>query len=97
MAAVMLFMAFAIPMQSSASIKSTTPIDSTTNAQMLSTILNRVTEIQNMDKTNLTISEKRELKKELKEMKAKAEGLDKRIYLSVGAVIIIILLLILIL
>lgn len=71
--------------------------DSTENARMLSNIISRVTEIQNMDKTNLTTVEKKELKKELKGMKQKAEGLDKRVYLSVGAIIIIILLLILIL
>ena len=72
-------------------------IDSTENARVLSNIISRVTEIQNMDKTNLSSVEKKELKKELKGMKQKAEGLDKRVYLSVGAIIIIILLLILIL
>ena len=71
--------------------------DSTENVRVLSNIISRVTEIQNMDKTNLTTVEKKELKNELKGMKQKAEGLDKRVYLSVGAIIIIILLLILIL
>ena len=59
--------------------------DSTENARVLSTIISRVTEIQNMDKTNLSVAEKKELKNELKGMKQKAEGLDKRVYLSVGA------------
>jgi len=51
-----------------------------------------------MDKTNLSSSEKKALKKELKELKTQAtEGSSRGVYLSVGAIIIIILLLILIL
>ena len=60
-------------------------------------IVNRVEEIRKMDKSNLTRVEKRELRKELKEMKDKARALSGGVYLSVGAIIIIILLLILIL
>jgi hypothetical protein len=71
--------------------------DSTADAATLSTIVNRVNEIQSTDKTNLSTSEKKELKKELKQMKHKADGLGRGVYLSVGAIIIIILLLILIL
>ena len=58
-------------------------------------LTNRLIEIRDMDKSNLTISEKKELRKEVKEIKK-----DRRrngIYLSVGAVIIIILLLIILL
>ncbi|WP_379088570.1 hypothetical protein [Pedobacter sp. UC225_65] len=60
-------------------------------------IVNRVEEIRNMDKSNLSREEKRALRKELKEMKEQARVLQKGVYLSVGAIIIIILLLILIL
>ena len=60
-------------------------------------LVNRVEEIRNMDKSNLTREEKRALRKELKEMKQQARVLEKGVYLSVGAIIIIILLLILIL
>lgn len=66
--------------------------DSTANARMLSDIVNRVTEIQNMDKPNLSLTEKKELKKELKDMKHKTNSLDSCVYLSVGAIIIILLL-----
>jgi len=45
----------------------------------------------------LSDNSKSELRKELKQMKKQAGGLDKRVYLSIGAIIIIILLLILIL
>lgn len=93
---VILFIAFSVPVKSMASIKA--PVsDSADNARILSVIVNRVSEIQDIDKTNLGVTEKKALKKELAAMKQKAQGLDKRIYLSVGAIILIILLLILIL
>ena len=96
-ATVMLVMAFAMPTYSNAAAITSSVRDSSKDARVLSDIINRVTEIQNMDKTNLSASEKTSLKKELKDMKRKADGLDKRVYLSVGAIIIIILILILIL
>ena len=61
-------------------------------------LLIRLFEIKNMDKTTLTNSDKKALRKELKGMKKEmksADGLDKRVYLSVGAIIIIILLILL--
>ena len=73
------------------------PSDSAKDAALYSHIITRVNEIQSMDKTTLTENNKAELRKELKGMKKQAGGLDKRVYLSVGAVIIIILLLILLL
>lgn len=63
----------------------------------LEKITNRVEEIRAMDKSNLSRSEKKELRKELREMKHQARAMGGGIYLSVGAIIIIILLLILIL
>ena len=58
-------------------------------------IESRLVEIKKMDKTNLTSVEKKELRKEVKDLRKKAN--QKGIYLSVGAIIIILLLLILIL
>ena len=55
----------------------------------------RLYEIKNMDKTNLTRADKKDLKKEVKSLRKEAES--RGIYLSIGAIIIIILLLILIL
>jgi hypothetical protein len=66
-------------------------------AKLLEDITRRVNEIQNMDKTNLSASEKKALRKELMGMKKQADGLNSKVYLSVGAIIIIILILILIL
>lgn len=64
----------------------------------LDSIENRVNEIQHMDKSKLSKEEKKELKMELKTMKKQAKALGGGgIYLSVGAVLIIILVLILIL
>lgn len=60
-------------------------------------ITDRVEEIRNMDKSDLSRVEKKELRKELKEMKNQARAMNGGVYLSVGAIIIIILLLILIL
>ena len=97
MAVLMLSMAFTFSMQANAAVNIATPTDGVADARTLSEIVSRVTEIQNMDKSNLSAGEKKELKMELKEMKRKADGLDKRVYLSIGAIIVIILLLILIL
>ena len=73
------------------------PSDSAKDAAIYSHIITRVNEIQSMDKTTLNDNKKAELRKELKQMRQQAAGLDKKVYLSVGAIIIIILLLILIL
>ena len=59
--------------------------------------LNRLIEIRDMDKSNLSSAEKRDLRKEVKSLKREIRSNSRGIYLSIGAVIIIILLLILIL
>lgn len=74
-----------------------TVMDTTVDAQVYSKLVTRLSEIQSMDKNNLTAGEKKNLRNELKDMKKAAEGLDSKVYISVGAIIIIILLLILIL
>jgi hypothetical protein len=60
-------------------------------------LMARLKEIKEIDKSNLTSSEKKELRKELREMKREVKKETKGVYLSVGAIIIIILLLILLL
>jgi hypothetical protein len=72
--------------------------DKTTNEAHSQQIMNRLIEIRDMDKSNLTSSEKKALRKEVKEIKKEARA-DKGhgVYLSVGAIIIIVLLLILLL
>jgi hypothetical protein len=77
-----------------------TPTEQTGNTNHDQQLMNRLQEIKNMDKSSLTSSEKKALRKELKAMKKEARADRNRssgIYLSVGAIIIIILLLILLL
>ncbi|MEO5649341.1 MAG: hypothetical protein ABIR03_05375 [Ginsengibacter sp.] len=62
---------------------------------MAKQIESRLVEIKNMDKINLSTAEKKELRKEVKDLKKQARS--NGVYLSVGAIIIIILLLILLL
>jgi hypothetical protein len=60
-------------------------------------MLNRLNEIRDMDMSALSVSEKRELREEVRDIKKAARESNKGIYLSVGAIIIVILLLILLL
>ncbi|WP_395066883.1 hypothetical protein [Flavobacterium sp.] len=60
-------------------------------------MLNRLEEIKAMDKSDLSSSEKKVLRKEVKAIKSSLKATGNGVYLSVGAIIIIVLLLILIL
>lgn len=57
----------------------------------------RLHEIKAMDKSNMTSSEKKQLRKEVRTLKANITQLGGGVYLSVGAIIVILLLLILLL
>ncbi|WP_238990081.1 MULTISPECIES: hypothetical protein [unclassified Flavobacterium] len=59
--------------------------------------LDRLNEIKAMDKSDMTSSEKKALRKEVKVIKSSLRSNNSGIYLSVGAIIIIVLLLILLL
>ena len=67
-------------------------LDSDAESEVL---LSRLEEINEMDKSDLTHSEKRELRKEVRQIDKTLNG--GGVYLSVGAIIIVILLLILLL
>lgn len=60
-------------------------------------LLSRLQEINAMDKTELTRPEKKELRKEVSSIKKELKTMNDGVYLSVGAIIIIVLLLILLL
>lgn len=60
-------------------------------------MLNRLEEIKEMDKSDLSSKEKKALRKEVRSIKAELRSTGNGVYLSVGAIIIIILLLILLL
>ncbi len=95
-ASLLLVIAFTTPFTSTATVKDAALTDSAADARYAH-LFTRVTEIQNMDIASLSATEKKELKKELLQLKKDGDGLNKRVYLSVGAIIIILLLLILIL
>ena len=59
--------------------------------------LDRLNEIKAMDKSDMTSSEKKALRKEVKAIKSSLKSSGNGVYLSVGAIIIIVLLLILLL
>lgn len=60
-------------------------------------MLDRLKEIKEMDKSNLTSSDRKALRKEVRAIKSTLKSTGNGVYLSVGAIIIIILILILIL
>ncbi len=60
-------------------------------------ITRRVEEIKSMDRSELNRDERKALRSELQEMKKEAKAMNGGVYLSVGAIIIILLVLILIL
>jgi uncharacterized membrane protein len=61
----------------------------------LSRLTKRVEEIRDMDKTDLTGKEKRDLRKELKEIKENVRNASPYIYVGVGTLLLIILLVVL--
>ena len=98
------FIALMMPVRSNAAtlssattVTTASPSDSATDSKIAAQIIQRVNEIQAMDRSNLSTDEKKALRKELMGLKKQASGLDSKVYLSVGAIIIIILILILIL
>jgi hypothetical protein len=60
-------------------------------------MMNRLEEIKALDKSSMTRVEKKELRKEVREIKTTLAASNNGVYLSVGAIIIIILLLIILL
>lgn|SRR5690606_11958388 len=60
-------------------------------------LLERLEEIKAMDKSKLSKQERKELRKEVRDIKQQLRSTGNGIYLSIGAIIIIILLLILLL
>lgn len=60
-------------------------------------LIQRLEEIKSMDKSEMTRLEKKELRKEVVEIKKEMKVMSGGVYLSIGAIIIVILLLILLL
>ena len=88
------------PLQTSAATKptpTTVVVTNTADAIKAKTMILRLTEIKEMDKSNLNSSEKKSLRKEVRSINRELKTMNGGIYMSVGAIIIIILLLIILL
>ncbi len=100
-AAFAIVMAITLPVRANttSTADSTLPNSAATTKELRAQqMLYRLEEIRTMDKSSLTKEQKKELRKEVKAMRKEAKRDEiKGIYLSIGAVIIIVLLLILIL
>lgn len=94
-AAFLLFLAVSLPVSAS----ETEPVSSPakTESPRAQQLLQRLEDIKGMDKSELTRTEKKDLRKEVKGIKKEMKAMKGGVYLSIGAIIIIILLLILIL
>ncbi len=78
---------------------STVPMDSTKTAASaeVKVLTTRLDEINAMDKSNMRAPEKRQLRKEVRSIKSRMAELGGGVYISVGALLIVIILLILLL
>lgn len=83
------------------SAKTIEPISSSNNPKevpaAVTVMLNRLEEIKKMDRSELNSSEKKALRKEVKAIKSSLKASGNGVYLSIGAIIIIVLLLVLLL
>ena len=84
-----------------APVYSKTPVEptptTTANAAEAATILNRLEEINAMDKSGMTFSEKSALRKEVKASKKRMNQIGGGVYVSAGALVLILILLIILL
>jgi hypothetical protein len=98
MTAVLLLTSVSIPLKAADGIVpvSTTATNPAASAEA-NALLNRLDEINAMDKAGLSRSEKKLLRKEVRSIKSELKTLNGGVYVSVGAIIIILLLLIILL
>ena|ERR1035437_7000405 len=97
-ASCLMFLTFQ-PSQTFAATKPTTTevVTNTSEAAKAKTMILRLNEIKEMDKSKLTSSDKKSLRKEVRSINRELKTMNGGVYLSVGAIIIIILLLIILL
>lgn len=69
--------------------------NATTDKAKSEVLVTRLKEIRDMDRSDMSRSEKKELRKEVKEIKTSMKALSGGVYISVGAIIIILLLILL--
>jgi hypothetical protein len=90
-----LFLAFT-PVQAVAAMEATptsNPVPNSADAEKVNVLVKRLNEIDAMDKSNLSSSEKKELRKEVRTIKKEVKALGGGVYISVGVLLLIIILL----
>lgn len=87
------------PLQSIAGVPTHQPKDSTETAKSLqvNALVSRLGELKQIDRSKLVASERRKVRKEAQGIKKELKTLDQGIYLSLGALLLVIILLILLL
>jgi hypothetical protein len=88
------------PTQSMAAAEATptsTPASNAANVAKINVMVNRLNEIDAMDKSSMTASEKKVLRKEVRAIKKEIKRDGGGVYLSVGAILLIVILLIVLL
>jgi hypothetical protein len=83
-----------IPTQVFAAKAYTTAASANTESAEANVLLNRLSEIKAMDKSNLTAPEKKELRKEVRSIREQLKDIGGGVYISAGAIILILILLI---
>jgi len=98
-ASLLLFMAITLPASSSMIAPGSSQANTASNTEnsRAQQLEQRLEEIKNIDRSEMTRLEKKGLRKEVKAIKKEGKGINGGVYLSIGAIIIIILLLILLL
>jgi hypothetical protein len=88
------------PAQSMAANESTPtsiPVPNAANAAKVTVLVNRLNEIDAMDKSSMSSAEKKVLRKEVRGIKKEIQRAGGGVYLSVGALLLVIILLIVLL
>jgi hypothetical protein len=98
MTALLLFSFFSPSLiAASAATPISVPVNTPVESARAEVLLNRLDEINTVDKSELNGAEKRALRKEVRGIKHELKQQNQGVYLSIGAIIIIVLLLILLL
>jgi hypothetical protein len=92
---VMLVLSIGTPTFAAVIDTATTPTE--TPEAKIARLTQRIEEIKAMDKSKLSRGERKELKKEVRQMRDEVKALSGGVYISIGALLVVILLLILLL
>ncbi|HEX8059885.1 MAG TPA: hypothetical protein VF473_03070 [Cyclobacteriaceae bacterium] len=88
---------FAAPAANEVIPATTTPVESPANKADMERMMNRLEEIKSMDLENMPRSEKRKYAKEVKQIQKKMKALNGGVYISAGALLVILILLLILL